>query len=929
MNNNNAVSTGTVDDSLDSLGDISSIWKCDKISKMKVDGKVKMMCFHCDSSFSVNASKMVAHCASKQGFDIRPCKKIPIEYRQRYDNLFIGNNAKADKRKASTTIEESDIVEQQEITVLNYSQSVSPKRKSSDEIIVTSQNLPRTVQSKKVGNFFKKPKNSIQSTIILSNPGPSGAALMDVCISDFILSNALPFSISECPKLKLMLQAAKTMPSTYITPHRRKIAGPLLDAHYNTNMKKINSQLQIDGKIFGLAIYGDGATIMTQPMINILASGVHNYSALLDIVDCTGHVSKGKKKSAPYIANLFLPHMKELDPKKEMIDLVTFDGASNVQLAGNILCVHYPRVTCIHGAEHVMSLFLGDVFKIEEFELLCKVHRRLRNIFGSTRHASTAMFKEHTKRFFNGISLTFIKPSDTRMGGEMIGLLRLLRLRDALVSTTVSSEFRGLNIEKEFCSIVQLDKLWKVIFYVCRAFYGPMRVLRLADTKVPSMDKLLYYVKIADEMLETYLPMVDKAYSELSMNQFLNLVNGISGENFTEVNNDADEEDEEYEEDSSVNMSVQEEESVCSETSGVSDNEDVDTNNETLSEKILAMWKRRKVKLVHDYSRVGWMISPTEQIMEQVKDGYNQHDMDACENLVVKLFVPSHIIGLERVNTKAELVDCFWKEWEHFTNKTGVFNKGHIWKLTENSDFVAHVWYKRYVLKSTRVLGRLGCLVLSKIVGIGSAERSWKVTKSVLTPKRNRLNSISTKKQSTIVGEHQQDKSVRRRERDSRVGKIWCENDFKTLKLDKFGIDVETLYIDENPTKIFRAWKESWENVGHLKKRCPIHEARLLKKYSNICWCDKDNGDILIESHPTEIYWKKQFKNNSYYIIGMLHGFDVNTHPDEQDDDLYDIWDRHSDFYDSIVDYYKKNPNNDIEVYKKNEAADSESEVEN
>ena len=91
--------------------------------------------------------------------------------------------------------------------------------------------------------------------------------------------------------------------------------------------------------------------------------------------------------------------MQELDPKKEMIDLVTFDGASNVQLAGKILCVMYPRVSCIHGAEHVLSLFLGDVFKIEEFQLLCKVHRRLRNIFGSTRHASTAMFKEHTKKF--------------------------------------------------------------------------------------------------------------------------------------------------------------------------------------------------------------------------------------------------------------------------------------------------------------------------------------------------------------------------------------------------------------------------------------------------------------------------------------------------------------------------------------------------
>ena len=119
---------------------------------------------------------------------------------------------------------------------------------------------------------------------------------MDVRISDFILSNALPFSISECSKLKLMLQAAKMMSSTYIPPNRKKISGLFLDAHYNTNMNKINIQLQMDGKIFGLAIYGDGATIMTKPMINILASGVHNYSALLYIVDCTWNVAKGKKK---------------------------------------------------------------------------------------------------------------------------------------------------------------------------------------------------------------------------------------------------------------------------------------------------------------------------------------------------------------------------------------------------------------------------------------------------------------------------------------------------------------------------------------------------------------------------------------------------------------------------------------------------------
>ena len=45
-------------------------------------------------------------------------------------------------------------------------------------------------------------------------------------------------------------------------------------------------------------------------------------------------------------------------------DLCAFDGASNVQKAGQVLSQHYPRMTCIHGAEHVVSLFLGDVFHL-------------------------------------------------------------------------------------------------------------------------------------------------------------------------------------------------------------------------------------------------------------------------------------------------------------------------------------------------------------------------------------------------------------------------------------------------------------------------------------------------------------------------------------------------------------------------------------
>jgi hypothetical protein len=39
-------------------------------------------------------------------------------------------------------------------------------------------------------------------------------------------------------------------------------------------------------------------------------------------------------------------------------DVIYFDGASNFQKAGRILEVTYPRTMVVHGAEHVVSLFL-------------------------------------------------------------------------------------------------------------------------------------------------------------------------------------------------------------------------------------------------------------------------------------------------------------------------------------------------------------------------------------------------------------------------------------------------------------------------------------------------------------------------------------------------------------------------------------------
>ena len=125
------------------------------------------------------------------------------------------------------------------------------------------------------------------------------------------------------------------------------------------------------------------------------------------------------------------------------------------------------------------------------------------------------MFRRYTRKHNKGIYVGFIKPSECRMGGELISLLRLLRLKDALRSTINSKEFLDLNNFKEECCVLNNDNFWMYLFLMCRVLYAPMRVLRLADQQTASMDKLYFYVLQTDRMLIKWLPDCEKKSTEL------------------------------------------------------------------------------------------------------------------------------------------------------------------------------------------------------------------------------------------------------------------------------------------------------------------------------------------------------------------------------------------------------------------------------
>ncbi len=198
----------------------------------------------------------------------------------------------------------------------------------------------------------------------------------------------------------------------------------------------------------------------------VLGSSSNNPFALLDIVDCTSEMAKGGKKDAKYIMGLLKPIISQIEEIKDpnnqktehrgVVDLLLFDRASNVQNAAKLASITYPHITVVHGAEHVVFLFFKDIFtKMPVLQCLSQFSKRCQNIFGSTCHSPHAIFKKHSI-MHNRIYIGFIQISECHMARELIGLLRLLRLRDILSATIALKEFKDIwekNIlERGHCS---------------------------------------------------------------------------------------------------------------------------------------------------------------------------------------------------------------------------------------------------------------------------------------------------------------------------------------------------------------------------------------------------------------------------------------------------------------------------------------------
>ena len=142
-------------------------------------------------------------------------------------------------------------------------------------------------------------------------------------------------------------------------------------------------------------------------------------------------------------------------------------------------------------------------------------------------------------------------------------------------------------------------------------------------------------------------------------------------------------------------------------------------------------------------------------------------------------------------------LDMFWTEYTDFYNMIGLFDADEfIWKSKDISDGNSHLWHQKYSLPFNKVLDFFACRVTSKVLGIGSAERSWGDVKTIKSGKISAISSDVSEKQSIVytsaciessrIEQYQYDKQLY----DNISSHTWNEEDYAfDHQLDKWGLD--------------------------------------------------------------------------------------------------------------------------------------------
>ena len=195
-------------------------------------------------------------------------------------------------------------------------------------------------------------ENSVQSDIRGNNNSQ-----LQMAIADFFLCENIQDIVVGSHRFAILLAKAQLVGIYFKLLNRRQVGGDFLDHNCRSCSNQNRVLVGKDANIFGLTWMSDSATNSRMLLVNNLVICSDVPPTVVDIHDCTDHMSAGGKNDAEYLDGVMEEEIIKFDPERMHTDVLYFYGASNVQKGGLRLCAIYPRAYVFHVGEHVISQF--------------------------------------------------------------------------------------------------------------------------------------------------------------------------------------------------------------------------------------------------------------------------------------------------------------------------------------------------------------------------------------------------------------------------------------------------------------------------------------------------------------------------------------------------------------------------------------------
>ena len=363
----------------------------------------------------------------------------------------------------------------------------------------------------------------------------------------------------------------------------------------------------------------------------------------------------------------------------------------------------------------------------------------------------------------------------------------------------------------------------------------------------------------------------------------------------------------------------------------------------SFTDRLLLSFDHRKEHLISDFSIAGWILCPIPAVRTDANQNCTGEDRLRVERLVLKLLSEDAKSQEEKDAEDAYLLNTFWEEYLAFDTKSGdIFDSRRpCWRDTAREP---HKWHQLHALPYTVVLGQVGCIVLSKNLGTGGAERAWGGLGFLKDGQRSHLAPEQAKMQACIMASHSATKAQASRDHHQRCKSAagmetnqfqfdWDEKDMQSGGLGKFGIDVHAQMVVARPIIYFRNWVEPWEDQLRNTDG-PVVEAKFLGKYGDQRLWDMDNK-VVLTINPDQMYFiRSRSKNISEYekgwqAVACKAGFDMTQEMDSPaNKNLWEPWVLSQEMvHDMIAEYQRRFPDKCQKLITKEEHENSQKEA--